>query len=57
MAGWRPTINRACEHPAAKRGAGQFGYDIGNGETRWFCFEPKWTDYRRLRYSDRPKSP
>ena len=33
-----------CEHPGCKAWGG-LGYDIGKGETRWFCFEHKWEEY------------
>jgi len=35
---------------------GGFGYDIGKGETKWFCHEHRWLDYRQPRYGDPPKS-
>ena len=39
-----------CEHPGCKAW-GSFGYDIGKGETKWFCFEHRWLDYRQPRYA------
>ncbi|MBB3288145.1 MULTISPECIES: hypothetical protein [unclassified Rhizobium] len=42
-----------CEYPDCKAWGG-FGYDIGKGETKWFCFEHRWLDYRQPRYGDRP---
>ncbi len=33
-----------CEHPDCKKWGG-LGYDIGKGETRWYCFEHKWAEY------------
>ncbi len=33
-----------CEHPGCKKWGG-LGYDIGKGETRWYCFEHKWAEY------------
>ncbi|TWB61709.1 hypothetical protein FBZ98_1011054 [Rhizobium sp. ERR 922] len=47
-------VNHYCEHPGCKAWGG-FGYDIGKGETKWFCFEHRWLDYRQPRYGDRPK--
>ncbi|NTJ63754.1 hypothetical protein G6M50_36990 [Agrobacterium rhizogenes] len=42
-----------CERPGCKAW-GSLGYDIGKGETKWFCFEHPWLDYRQPRYGDRP---
>ena len=33
-----------CEEPGCNRW-GSLGYEIGRGETRWFCFEHKWLEY------------
>ncbi|OJY66468.1 MAG: hypothetical protein BGP09_31580 [Rhizobium sp. 60-20] len=33
-----------CEHPGCKVW-GSLGYNIGKGETRWYCFEHKWDEY------------
>ena len=33
-----------CEHPGCKAWGG-FGYDIGKGETRWYCHEHQWEEY------------
>ncbi|PWE56396.1 hypothetical protein DEM27_08335 [Metarhizobium album] len=35
-----------CEHPGCKAW-GSLGYDVGHGESRWYCFEHCWTDYRK----------
>ena len=43
-----------CEHPDCKAWGG-FGYDIGKGETKWFCFEHRWLDYRQPRHGDRQR--
>ncbi len=41
-----------CEHPGCKKWGG-LGYDIGKGETKWFCFEHKWLEYRQPKYANR----
>ncbi len=46
-------VNHYCEHPGCRTWGG-FGYDIGKGETKWFCYEHRWQDYRQPRYGDRP---
>lgn len=33
-----------CEEAGCKAWGG-LGYDIGKGETRWYCFEHKWEEY------------
>ncbi|RAX42382.1 hypothetical protein [Rhizobium tropici] len=48
-------VNHYCEHPGCKAWGG-WGYDIGKGETKWFCYEHQWLDYRQPRYGDRPKA-
>lgn len=34
-----------CEQSGCNKWGG-FGYDIGRSETKWFCFEHEWRDYR-----------
>ncbi len=42
-----------CEHPGCKAWGG-WGFDIGKGETKWFCYEHRLLDYRQPRYANRP---
>ena len=44
-----------CEEPGCKAWGG-WGYDIGKGETRWFCYEHRWKDYRRPKYGATSKA-
>jgi hypothetical protein len=37
--------NHFCEFPGCARWGG-FGYDVGRGQSQWFCDEHRWTDYR-----------
>jgi hypothetical protein len=37
--------NHFCEYPGCARW-GSLGYDVGHGETQWFCQMHRWTDYR-----------
>jgi hypothetical protein len=43
----RPTpghFEHWCDEPECKEW-GSLGYDVGKGETRWYCFEHKWREY------------
>lgn len=33
-----------CGEPGCSKWGGH-GYDIGRGETRWFCWEHRWDEY------------
>jgi hypothetical protein len=40
-----PTLyEHYCEVDGCKKW-GALGYDVGRGETRWFCFEHRWHEY------------
>lgn len=34
-----------CEYPGCVK-TGSLGYDVGDGETQFFCHAHKWNDYR-----------
>jgi hypothetical protein len=33
-----------CEEPGCSKWGGR-GYDVGRGETRWYCYKHRWHNY------------